>query len=70
VRGFLIHRLPEAQSLQWWPSHVRRAFANLGEAPGHAQLHPDILTQVSRGGLPDHEILFSHRKNAGVRKGA
>jgi hypothetical protein len=69
-RNFLFHRFPEAQNPQWWPGHVRQAFANLGEALGHAQLHPNILAQVSRGGLPDHEILFSHRKNAGARKGA
>jgi hypothetical protein len=65
----LFDRLPEAQNLEWWPSHVRRAFANLGEALGRPQLHPDILAQVRRDGLPDHEIVFSHQKDAGARKG-
>jgi hypothetical protein len=64
-------RLPEAERLDWWPSHVRRAFANLGRALGSAQLNPVILARVSSEGLPGHQIRFGHLsgKVLGGRKG-
>jgi hypothetical protein len=61
--------LPEAQELEWWPSHVRRAFANLGEVLGPSQLQPALLDRVSSTGLPDHEIVFGHLSNVRGRKG-
>jgi hypothetical protein len=62
---------PEAKKLEWWPSHVRKAFANLGQALGPAQLNPAILERVNREGLPDHEIIFGHisGEKLGSRKG-
>ena len=64
-------RLPEAERLDWWPSHVRKAFANLGQALDSAQLNPVILAHVSSEGLPGHQIKFSHEsgKVLGGRKG-
>jgi hypothetical protein len=64
-------RLPEAGELEWWPSHVRRAFANLGQVLGPGQLNPAVLEQVSREGLPNHQIIFGHvsGKELGTRKG-
>jgi hypothetical protein len=63
--------LPESKKLEWWPSHVQRAFANLGQVLGPAQLNPDILDRVSHDGLPGHRIIFGHRsgKKLGFRKG-
>jgi hypothetical protein len=54
------HGLSEAQDIEWWPRHVRRAFANLGEVLGSARLHPNVLSRVSRDGLRGHEIIFEH----------
>jgi hypothetical protein len=51
---------PEAEVLEWWPSHVRRAFVNLGQALGGQRLARDVLANVSREGLPDHQIVFGH----------
>jgi hypothetical protein len=51
---------PEAEILEWWPSHVRTAFANLGRVLGDQRLDPMILPKVSRDGLPDHQIVFGH----------
>ncbi|HZC96978.1 MAG TPA: hypothetical protein VE267_12765 [Bradyrhizobium sp.] len=64
-------RLPEAERLDWWPSHVRRAFANLGQILGPQQINPQILDRVSSEGLPGHQIIFGHLsgKELGARKG-
>jgi hypothetical protein len=64
-------RLPEAGKLDWWPSHVRRAFANLGQVLGPEQLNPAHLVRVSRDGLPGHQIIFGHvsRKALGTPTG-
>jgi hypothetical protein len=53
-------RLPEAEVLDWWPNHVRKAFANLGHALGQQRLDPMVLADVSREGLPGHQIIFGH----------
>jgi hypothetical protein len=62
---------PESYELEWWPSHVQRAIANLGHVLGPAQLNPDILDRVSHEGLPNHRIIFGHKSGAlfGRRKG-
>ena len=62
---------PEAHRLEWWPGHVRLAFANLGRVLGPEQLNPSILPLVSRDGLPGHQIFFSHvaGKERGMRRG-
>jgi|SRR5215831_7064589 len=62
---------PESDKLEWWPSHVQKAFANLGHALGPAQLNPEILDRVSHEGLPGHEIIFEHKsgREQGRRKG-
>ena len=62
---------PESEKLEWWPSHVRKAFANLGQVIGPTQLYPEILEDVSRDGLPQHKIIFEHKsgKKLGKRKG-
>jgi hypothetical protein len=64
-------RLPEAERLEWWPSHVRKAFSNLGQALGQQQLNPAILARVNREGLTGHQIIFGHvsRKDLGSKKG-
>ncbi len=60
---------PEAQELDWWPNHVRKAFANLGDVLGPSQLRPDILARVSRDGLLGHEIVFGHLPRFRGKKG-
>jgi hypothetical protein len=64
-------RLPEAEKLDWWPSYVRKAFANLGQALGPTQLEPVVLARVSTEGLPGHQIRFGHKSGTdlGRRKG-
>jgi hypothetical protein len=64
-------RFPEAERLDWWPSHVQRAFANPGQVLGSPQLNPLVLDRVSREGLPGHQIIFSHvsGQELGTRKG-
>jgi hypothetical protein len=67
-------RFPEAERLDWWPRHVRRALANLGRTLGQTlgspQLSPSVLDRVSREGLPGHQIVFSHvtRQKLGTLK--
>jgi hypothetical protein len=67
----VIWHFPEARRLEWWPSHVRQAFTNLGRVLGPEQLNPSILPLVSRDGLPEHQILFGHiaGNELGKRKG-
>jgi hypothetical protein len=62
---------PGSDQLEWWPSHVQKAFACLGRVLGPAQLNPQMLEHVNRDGLPGHEIIFGHKsgKVLGTRKG-
>jgi hypothetical protein len=60
-------RFPEADDLEWWPSHVRQAFVSLGREMGPQQLNPQILPRVSRDGLPNHQIIFTHMAGQELR---
>lgn len=62
---------PEGEKLDWWPSHVQKALANLGQALGPTRLVPAVLARVSSEGLPGHQIRFGHLsgKELGQRKG-
>jgi hypothetical protein len=58
-------------TLDWWPSHVRKALRSLGLVLGPAQLKPEDLARVDARVLPGHDVLFLHKsgRELGTRKG-
>ena len=63
---------PDSENLEWWPSHVQKAFRALGDVLGPAQLKPEDLELVNQNAIPDHRVMFRHAsgRSRGVRKGA
>jgi hypothetical protein len=63
---------PDHINVDWWPTHVQKAFAALGRVLGRPQLTPQMLQLVDRfSALPGHEIIYEHvsGKETGTRKG-
>jgi hypothetical protein len=53
-------RIPERKDIEWWPRHVRMAFAAVGRSLAGHPIDPDRLERVPADTFPNHEVSWSY----------